>query len=95
VSWAEKYMIVGVRGRIYTRAMVRAAALKRLRDHLWPILRHPTIVDFVRRHQQEAKCIAKIDQLLDDPAWMRKRRGEVPVAVTKALCLAATGWNCP
>lgn len=57
-AWAERYQITSVRGRIYTRAMLRALVMRAL------------IAPYAHR--------AFVDVVLDDDAWMSRKRGQTP-----------------
>ncbi len=66
-EWAERYEITSLRGRIWTRPMLRKRVLDRARALFLPV---------------EPK---HVDAVLNDDAFMRFRRGEIPARVVEAI----------
>jgi len=66
-EWAECYRITSLKGRIWTRSMVRDAVMAHARSLLLPV------------------TSASVACVLDDDAFMKQRRGEIPARVIEAV----------
>jgi hypothetical protein len=66
-EWQERYQITSIKGRIWTRIMIRKRASEMLRSLM------PGETPIARR--------TAVELVLDDPAFMRSRTGMVPARV--------------
>lgn len=74
-EWQEFYEITSIKGRIWKRSEIRKRAVEMLK------VLSPNTTPLARR--------AAIQLVLDDPAFMRPRRGMVPVRVIDDAAIEA------
>lgn len=67
-AWARRYKITSVRGRIYTRPMVRVAIIR--------ACERKTI--FMTEPAARRRILRAVDDLLSDARWMQIRHGQTP-----------------
>ena len=79
MTWKDRYMITSARGRVWSRREVASLCRRHVR-RIWSGL--PRCVALV----------AAVDGVLDDDGWMRRRRGETPVAVAREVEIEAS-WR--
>jgi hypothetical protein len=74
-EFARRYEITSLTGRVWTRSMVRRAALEQVRTSPLPGVR-----DLPARERASL-----VDRALDDDGFMRPRAGEIPARVVEAI----------
>jgi hypothetical protein len=78
-DFIDRYMITSSRGRVWTRDMVRKAALRQVKTSPLPV-RGQALGDF------DAQTRARlVDMALDDDSLMRRHAGMVPARVVEAI----------